>query len=394
LTGAPVDEATATVSQPAAWRAPAARLRRLTIRDFRNLAHVVLEVPPGGLALVGDNGHGKSNCLEAIYYLHLFRSARGARDAELVRFGTAGFHLAAMADGARADLVAAGFERETGRRKITLDGVECPRLSGALGAVPAVTFAPTDLILVAGAPVDRRHYLDLLLASSSRRYLSALRDYRTALAQRNAALRSGAGRTQAGVWEVGLAQHGAVLRAERAAFVDWARPRLHEIGRSLAERGDLDVRYRTSVPADAGADEDTIRDALAAALAAQRDRDLERGMTHAGPHRDDLDLRLGGVSLRRYGSAGQQRSVAIGLRVLECRWTREQGGREPVLLLDDPVAELDRDRAARVLDLLTTDQPGQVFLAVPREDDVPAALADLARCRVRDGTITPVSSDA
>jgi len=198
-----------------------ARLCRLTIRDFRNLAHVTLDVPARGIALVGDNGHGKSNLLEAVYYLHLFRSGRGARDAELVRFGAAGFHVAGMAGGARADLVSAGFERETGRRRITLDGVECSRLSDALGAIPAVTFAPTDVGLVAGAPADRRRYLDLLLASSSRRYLAALRDYRTALAQRNAALRSGAGRAQAAVWEVTLATGGAILRLERAAFVAW-----------------------------------------------------------------------------------------------------------------------------------------------------------------------------
>jgi len=385
------------VEQPALAVAPvpaagqrAARLRRLTIRDFRNLAHVVLDVPPRGLALVGDNGQGKSNLLEAVYYMHLFRSSRGARDTELVRFGAPGFHVAGMAEGTRVDLVAAGFDRETGRRRITLDGVECARVSDALGAIPAVTFAPTDVALVAGAPVDRRHFLDLLLASSSRRYLGALRDYRTALAQRNAALRAGTGRSQAAVWEVALATNGAVLRLERAAFVTWCRPRIAAIGDSLAEYGSLDVRYRASVAIDPDADEDAARDALAAALAGSRDRDLERGMTLAGPHRDDLDLRVGEVSLRRFGSAGQQRSAAIALRLLECGWSRERGECEPVMLLDDPLAELDRGRAARVLDLFTARPAGQVILAVPRDDDVPEALSDLARCEVRGGVVKPV----
>jgi DNA replication and repair protein RecF len=132
-----------------------------------------------------------------------------------------------------------------------------------------------------------------------------------------------------------------------------------------------------------------VRDGIAAALASGRDRDVERGMTQHGPHRDDIDLRLDGISLRRFGSAGQQRTAAIALRMLECAWYRERGGREPILLLDDPVAELDRRRAARVLALLTSQAAGQVLLAVPREDDIPAALTSLSRRQVREGTVAP-----
>jgi DNA replication and repair protein RecF len=371
-------------------RTEVAHLTRLTVRDFRNLARVDLDLPAAGVALVGDNGHGKTNLLEAVYYLHHFRSLRGAREPELVRFGAGGFHVAAALRGATADSVSAGFEAASGRRRVVLDGVPCERLSGALGVLPAVAFAPSDVTMVAGPPADRRHYLDLLLASSSRRYLGALRDYRAALAQRNAALRAGAGRAQASAWEPSLADHGGVVRVERAAFVDWARPRLEEIGIALGERLPVALRYRSTVTIEGGATDDRARDAIAAALQESRDRDIERGLTHTGPHRDDLDLRLGDVSLRRYGSAGQQRSAAIALRLLECAWSREQAGREPVLLLDDPVAELDPGRAERVLDLLTARPAGQVLLAVPRADDVPARLASLARCAVRDGVVTPM----
>jgi DNA replication and repair protein RecF len=365
-----------------------ARVARLTVRDFRNLARVDLDIPVAGVALVGDNGHGKTNLLEAVYYLHHFRSLRGAREPELVRFGAPGFHVAAALQGARCDSVTAGFEASTGRRRVTLDGTVCNRLSDALGALPAVAFTPADAAMVAGAPAERRHYMDLLLAAASRRYLGALRDYRAALAQRNAALRAGAGRTQAAAWEPALADRGAIVRVERAAFVVWARPRLAAIGAALGERQPLDLRYRSTVSIEA-LSEEAARHALAAALDASRDRDFERGLTHAGPHRDDLDLRLGESSMRRYGSAGQQRSAAIALRILECAWSRERAGREPVVLLDDPVAELDPGRAERVLELLTAGPSGQVILAVPRADDVPDRLAALARCTVRDGVVAP-----
>ncbi|HSA55881.1 MAG TPA: DNA replication and repair protein RecF [Gemmatimonadaceae bacterium] len=367
----------------------AVHLHRLSIRDFRNIAQAEVEAPRAGFVLVGDNGQGKTNLLEAIYYLHLFRSLRGARDAELARFGAAGFHVAAHVDGAAHDVVRAGFERASGRKRIVLDGVECARLSDALGALPCVAFAPSDVGIVAGPPALRRRFFDVALATTSRRYLLALQQYRHALAQRNAALRSAGASAVAGVWEAPLAQNGAVLRQERTAWVSWARPRLAELGAALGERHELSLRYRSAVDMADDAPEEEMRHALAQALQRHRARDVERGATHSGPHRDDLDLRLAGHAVRHFGSAGQQRTAAIALRLLECVWYRERMAREPVVLLDDPLAELDRDRAGRVLTLLTARELGQAVLAVPRPDDIPEAWTALARLRVREGVVTP-----
>jgi DNA replication and repair protein RecF len=379
----------AVVTAGASARSAPARLRRLAVRDFRNLADLSLDVPSQGLALIGDNGHGKTNVLEAVYYLHLFRSLRGARDTELVRFGAAGFHVAAMAENTRWSKVGAGVERQSGRRRILLDGVPCDRLSDALGAVPSVAFSPADVSLVGGGPAERRHWLDVTLASTSPRYLATLRDYRAALAQRNAALRARSRQSPPEVWDSAVATLGATLTIARASFLDWARPRARSYAESLGERGTPELRYRTGEPMPPDATEHQVRDAIMAALAVGRERDVDRGVTHHGPHRDDIDLRLDGVSLRRYGSAGQQRTAAITLRLTECAWHRERAGNDPILLLDDPVAELDRGRAARVLALLTSETAGQVLLAVPREDDVPAELTALRRLRVRSGTVEP-----
>jgi DNA replication and repair protein RecF len=370
-------------------RAATSRLRQLTVRDFRNLADVSLDVPAHGLALVGDNGHGKTNLLEAVYYLHLFRSLRGARDQELVRFGAAAFHVGGTADGTRWIRVGAGFERDSGRRRIMLDGVPCDRVSDALGAIPSVAFSPADVALVAGGPSARRRWLDVTLASTSPRYLATLRDYRAALAQRNAALRTRLRSSPPAVWNAALATNGARLTMERAAFLAWASPRAAQHSADLGERGTLEFRYRTGESLPPDATEDQVREGILAALVTDRDRDVERGVTNHGPHRDDVDLKVGSVSVRKFGSAGQQRTAAIAMRLLEWAWHREHGGREPLLLLDDPVAELDRGRAARVLSLLTSQAAGQVLLAVPREDDIPSVLTSLTRLRVRDGHVTP-----
>lgn len=386
------------------------RLRRLTARDFRNLEHVDLAVPGEGLVVVGENGHGKTNLLEAIYYLHLLRSVRGARDAELVRFGAAAFHVGAEADvpaagPTRGRIVGAGFERQGKRKRVRVDGVEQTRLSDALGAVPSVILSPGDVTLVGGSPSERRRYLDVVLALTSRAYLAALQGYKSALARRNAALRdalrTGRGEARAAVWEPALAEHGAVLWAERRRWVAARAEPFAELCAAIGERAPVRMRYATAlsvrdavpeaaVPVGGASDVSAlapVREALGAALAEKRAFDVRRGATHAGPHRDDLEIALGGRELRVYGSGGQQRTAAIALRMLEAATLRDAIGGPPLFLLDDPFAELDARRAHRILGLLDAAGIGQAILAVPRAADIPEELTRLARVTVRDGAI-------
>ena len=365
---------------------PPASLCRLAVRDFRNIERLDLALDPAGLAVVGENGHGKTNLLEAIYYLQLLRSVRGARDPDLVRFGTDGFHVAGTLspDGRE---VAVGFARQGKRKRARLNGAEPPRLSDALGALPSVIFSPGDVQLVAGAPSERRRYLDVVLALTSRPYLAALQTYRAALSRRNAALRdvarTGAGEGRAAVWEPALAEQGAVLWRERVRWVDERRAEFARLCDAIGERAPVTMRYATGLPAT-----DDPAAALAAALAAKRSLDVRRGVTHAGPHRDDLELALGGRDLRLFGSAGQQRTAAIALRMLESQTLRDRTGSAPLLLLDDPFAELDARRAHRILALLADAGMGQVLITVPRAVDIPAELTSLERREIRDGVLS------
>ena len=368
------------------------RLQRLVVRDFRNLHRVELLPADDGVAVVGDNGHGKTNLLEAVYYLQLLRSVRGTRDQDLVRFGEAGFHLAATAlVGERVREVSAGFERQGKRKRVRVDGVEASRLSEALGALPAVLVSPRDVSLVGGAPSERRRFLDVMLALTSRRYLASLQHYRGALLRRNTVLRDAqrgrVGEDRVAVWEPALAQHGAVLWSERVAWVEGWAGEFARLCDAIGERAPAELRYVTHLPRG-----EAVQDALLAQLAARRAHDMKRGVTHAGPHRDDMEVLLEGREARLFGSAGQQRTAAIALRMLEAATLREHVGASPLLLLDDPFAELDARRTERILALLGEGGRGQTIIAVPREADIPPELTRLERRRIVDGALTPADT--
>ena len=227
---------------------PRIRLASIAIRDFRNLERVDLELPEDGVALIGDNGHGKTNLLEAIYYLQILRSIRDARDQDLTRFDATGFHIAAKVCDPDQHEVGVGFERLTRRKKVVVDGVQPRRLSDALGSLPSVMFSPRDLELVSGAPSERRRYLDLVLALTDRKYLHALQHYRANLARRNAALRSATKKrasdlAEVSVWEPALAEHGSRLIETRARWVAGVTDEFTRITESIGEKGRAQMRY-------------------------------------------------------------------------------------------------------------------------------------------------------
>jgi DNA replication and repair protein RecF len=378
-------------------------LSRLIAKDYRNFTQLDVEIPSSGLVVIGENGQGKTNLLEAVAYLALLRSFRGGRDADVVRFGSTAFHVRAELRAPSAfHVVTVGFEKSSRRKRATLDGVEQPRLTGALGAVPSVLFSPADVALVAGGPSERRRYLDVLLALSSRAYLQALQSYRSALLRRNAALRTaqrdGARRSdheaRVSVWEPALAVHGGIVAAARHAFVRDHAVRFTQLSAAIGERQTMQMKYAASGGAcaeDQLINADAQAEGYRQAYQQQRTQELRRGITLVGPHRDDLPLLLGGRDLRTFGSAGQQRSAAIALRLLELSTLREAVGYPPLLLLDDPFAELDLRRSERVLSLLADAGASQLLLAVPRREDIPAAFTRLEQRSMSDGVLQPLA---
>jgi DNA replication and repair protein RecF len=355
------------------------RLERLVARGFRNLEAAELTFPPSGVALLGENGQGKTNLLEAIYYPVFFRSFHGAGDQELVAFGGTGFRLEAAVQTARSrHAIAVRFTAAGRKKQIELDDNSSSRLSDNVGQWLAVAFLPQDLSLAAGPATERRRYLDRMLAIADRGYYVALAHYRSALAQRNAGLRQGR-MDLARAFDQPLARSGARVLASRCQWADQASTALAAELEALGESAQVMVTY-------AGNRDLVDAAAWIPALEAGEARDRHRGSTGVGPHRDDIRIALSGHGVREFGSTGQQRSVAIGLKFLELATLEAARQAPPALLLDDVFAELDRERQQRLAQRLSRSGERQVFLSSPRADELPPNL-ELPVWRVAAGKI-------
>ena len=370
----------------------------LSLADFRSYADLELPLEPGGTALVGPNGQGKTNLVEALGYVAALGSHRVATDAPLVRLGAARaiVRTAVVRDG-RSTLVE--LEINPGRaNRARINRGPVPRARDVLGVLRTVLFAPEDLAIVKGDPTERRAYLDTLLVARAPRYASVRGDYDRVLKQRNALLKS-AGATRSPdlrtleAWDNQLARIGAELLAARIELVAALAPLVDKAYDSVSRGGGpTALDYRSSLGDDAklAGPSNSTADVLAAALLAQmsvlRRQELDRGISLVGPHRDDLLLRLGPLPTRGYASHGESWSYALALRLAAYDLLRGEGS-EPVLILDDVFAELDADRRERLAELVAPAE--QVLVTAAVAADVPEQLAG-ARYDVAGGQVRRV----
>lgn len=355
-------------------------VRHLSLRDFRSWSHVDLELSPGRTVFVGANGFGKTNLVEALWYCATLGSHRVATDAPLIRSGTERAVVSTIVVNEGREL-AVDIEIVAGRaNKARLNRSPVRSTREVLGAVRAVLFAPEDLALVRGDPGERRRYLDELATLRRPRIAGVRADYDKVLRQRTALLKSAAGsrlRSDSGVldtldvWDGHLAAHGAELMAARLALVDQLAPEVEKAYQLLAPASrPASIGYRSSIEDhDGGGDVEYLEAALLAALARRRSTELERGMSLVGPHRDDLELRLGDQPAKGFASHGESWSVALALRLAAYELLRGEGS-EPVLILDDVFAELDTARRSALAEVAAGAE--QVLVTAAVGEDIPA----------------------
>jgi DNA replication and repair protein RecF len=355
-------------------------VRHLGLRDFRSWAHTDLELTPGRSVFVGPNGYGKTNLVEALWYSSTLGSHRVATDAPLVRVGSSRAVVSTIVVNEGREC-AVDLEISAGRAnkaRLNRSPVRSPR--EVVGVLRAVLFAPEDLALVRGDPMERRRYLDDLATQRRPRIAAVRADYDKVLRQRTALLKTASGARSRGdrgaletleVWDGHLAAHGAELMAARMHLVDELAPEVQKSYQLLAPGArQATIGYRPSVDVGSGdrMEVESLRAALLAQMLHRRDAELERGVCLVGPHRDDLELRLGEQPAKGFASHGESWSMALALRLAAYELLRAEGG-DPVLLLDDVFAELDTARREALAAAASSAE--QVLVTAAVVDDVP-----------------------
>ena len=355
-------------------------VRNLALRDFRSWPEVDVELSPGRTVFVGPNGYGKTNLVEALWYCATLGSHRVSTDAPLIRAGAERAVVSTIAVNEGREL-AVDLEIVAGRaNKARLNRSPVRSARETLGAVRAVLFAPEDLALVRGDPGERRRHLDEL-ATVRRPAVAGIRaDYEKVLKQRTALLKSAASARSRGdravsetldVWDGHLAAQGARLMAARMELVNLLAPEVEKAYQLLAPSSrPAAIAYRSAVLEDPEApdDVDFLEAALLDACARRRTAELERGVCLVGPHRDDLELRLGDQPARGFASHGESWSMALALRLAGYELLRTEGS-EPVLILDDVFAELDAARRRALTEVAGAAE--QVLITAAVDEDIP-----------------------
>ena len=352
------------------------------LNQFRSYEHCALTPCEGVNVLLGDNGQGKTNVLEALYLCCTGRSHRTRQDRELIRWGAEFAAVRVQAQRRDGDHDVEIALNALGRRRIKVFGQEISRSGELLGHVTGVLFSPEDLRTVKDGPAERRRFVDMALSQIKPAYYYALQRYARALKQRNETLKALAAQPALAAtldaWDEQLAAAGAELMRQRRAYVEKLNAVASETHRDIAEgREKLEIRYLPSVT---GGDD---AEAVAEALFGARENDMRRLSTSVGAHRDDVQILVEGRDVRAFGSQGQQRTAALAMRLSELDVMREQLGEWPMLMLDDVMSELDPGRRRQLIGRL---KGIQTFITCTDEDDL--AGAEIGRAwRVENGAL-------
>lgn len=329
-------------------------LKKLVLINFKNIAQAEIALSERLNCFVGDNGAGKTNVLDAVYYLSMSKSALSMTDGQSVRHGEDFFVVEGTyaGDSGLSDTVNCSFLRRSGK-VLKLNGKEYDRMADHVGRFPVVMVSPQDSVLITDAAEERRRYLNAFLSQLDRDYLASLMRYNAVLAERNRFLKSSSDEQMLQIYDMQLADHAARIYERRRDIIERMRPLVAEFYRQLSgDREQVEIEYRSELASAS----------MGELLLASRERDIVNGFTTSGVHRDDMSLRIGGYPLRKYGSQGQQKSFLMSLKLAQYRILTEVCGERPLLLLDDLFDKLDTSRVENLLTLVAGEDFGQIFI--------------------------------
>ncbi|MDR2362442.1 MAG: DNA replication and repair protein RecF [Prevotellaceae bacterium] len=330
-------------------------LKHLSVTNFKNIESAELDFSPNLNCIVGDNGEGKTNLLDAIYYLSMAKSCFGGSDTQHIRHNEPFFLLQGRyTRNGDETVISCGVQRSEGK-VLKHDGKTYDRLSDHLGFIPLVIISPTDNELINEAGEERRKYLNTLLVQIDREYLHALTRYNHLLSQRNKLLKTptGAGSDLLLTLDEQLATPAQLIYTRRKALIAGLQPFFAILYKTLSEdKEQVSLDYRSAL------DNAPLYELLRAN--AERDRIMQH--TTVGIHRDDITMQLGGYALRRIGSQGQQKTFLIALKLAQYEFLKRRNGQHPLLLLDDIFDKLDERRVQQLITLVAHETFGQIFL--------------------------------
>ena len=381
-------------------------IENLTLTNFRNYAQLELSLPRQMVVLQGDNAQGKTNLLEAIYLLATTRSPLTTAERELIRWqawqepipvARLTARVCRAGDKINLEIALKGDTRPDGpqsglvTKQIKVNGLP-RRATDVVGMVNVVMFTAPDIELIGGAPALRRRYLDVTLCQVDSRYLRSLQAYNKVLLQRNHLLRliqeREAQPAELKFWDDELVEQGSYLVVERRRLIAELNKRAKVVHSQLAPGESLALLYLPSLRGEVGQDLAQTRQAFAQALGQAQGREIAAGMSLVGPHRDDLQFLNNGIDLGIYASRGQQRTISLSLKLAEADFFKDKRGDPPILLLDDVLSELDRQRRSYLLAWLADYE--QVLLTTTELEFLPAEfLTNATVFQVRQGSINP-----
>ena len=344
-------------------------LKSLYAKNFRNFKTLKLDLKPGINLILGDNGVGKTNLVEIVYFLSTFGSFRTPNDDDLVRFGESYFIISGMYGDVKVEV------RYAEKKKVLVNKVKQERLSNAFSTIPVIALTSSDLEIVDGAPVRRRRFMNIGISMYKRPYIDILSLYSRALKQRNSLLKHATtGKEISGIeiWEKQLAINASPIVTARKDYINRLLHYAVPVFYSLTGQ-DIEIAYKE------GADYENLMEQFKQ----MRKKEIERGYTLYGPHRDDIIFKTKGHSAKVSASFGIKRLITIALRIAQARMLTQIRGEEPILILDEMIGELDKEKLELLSDLLMDYE--QVLIATTREDLQERGDYNIYRIEERDG---------